>query len=202
MSGSKPLVTSASVREYFELAVSEALEKQPLSATLGAAGYLVDVLCHYATADVEQLLRPVGVLLVRVEKKSAGALKLSELKQVGDQSLYLSGFFWENVKRRRLDPEYFSQVGGRAYTQLAKAFDRRQSDSALSEIYAELASDFRSFVDVLFQVRRQGEPKADLPTLYEQWLDTGSATIERELREAGMVLPNSNSNTDPEGPGN
>lgn len=190
---------SASVREYFEHAVSEALENRPLSATLGAAGYLVDVLCHYATADAEELLRPVGVLLVRVEK-SAGGLNLSELKQVGDQSLYLSGFFWENVKRRKLDPEYFSKVGGRAYTQLARVFQRRHRDSAISEIYAELAADFRAFVDVLFQVRRQGEPKADLPTLYEQWLSTGSAVIERELREAGMVLPAAHTKT--EGPSN
>jgi hypothetical protein len=75
-------------------------------------------------------------------------------------------------------------VGGYAYNTLS----RLDTDSR-SEVFAELADKFVTFVDVLSEVseRTVGGSNADLLRLYEKWLTTGSPRSGKLLIERGIV---------------
>jgi len=110
------------------------------------------------------------------------------LRDVGDRSLYVSGFFAESLQRRLVDVDYYIRIGGTAYRQLASMPAR---SGPYGEVFLELAGKFPRFVDVLAEVSEGGAIATDagVVQLYERWLRTGSEWIARKLRARG-VLPN------------
>jgi hypothetical protein len=104
--------------------------------------------------------------------------------------LYVTGFFAESLERRLVDADYYKELGGAAYGELA----RRLSRSSICEVYEELAGNFPRFVDVLADVRsRVNFVGSDIAKLYQQWLHTRSDWIERRLRALGMLMPGNDS---------
>jgi hypothetical protein len=59
---------------------------------------------------------------------------------------------------------------------------------AFAEVFAELATKFRDFVDVLAEIRDSGRAADDfdLLRLYEVWMKTRSQRAERLLRANGI----------------
>ena len=60
------------------------------------------------------------------------------MKQVGDTSLYVAGFFAESLTRSLVDVDYYVGIGQSAYAQLARSLGGHHS---LTEIYGELARE-------------------------------------------------------------
>jgi hypothetical protein len=106
------------------------------------------------------------------------------LKQIGDLSLFMSGFFADSLHRKLVDVDYYVSIGGTAYTALS-----RYETDAFSQVFAELADNFVGFVDVLSEVseRTSCSSNSDLLRLYERWLKTGSRRSGQLLAERGVV---------------
>ena len=106
------------------------------------------------------------------------------LKQIGDLSLFIAGFFSESLNRKMVDVDYYATIGGRAY----HALSRVETDT-FSPVFAELGSKFVDFVDVLSEVseRTSCATNVDLLRLYEKWIKTGSRRSGQLLVERGVV---------------
>ena len=116
---------------------------------------------------------------------SSPAERARHLREVGDHSLYVSGFFADSLSRGLVDLEYYIEMGGTAYSQLA----RMPSRTVSTDVYLELSDKFPRLVDVLAEVSDSSlGSNASVVQLYERWLRTGSEWIARKLRARG-VLP-------------
>lgn len=173
--------------EYFKALVDGALAHQGLVANELTSYYVVQLLAGFLQqrgGDAHD--EPLGVQLARA-LDSGGAEQRASLRQIGDESLFVSGFFSDSLKRKLVDVDYYASIGGVAY----QALSRYETD-AFSPVFAELAQKFIPFVDVLSEVSERSAcaSNMDLLRLYERWLKTGSRRSGQLLAERGVV-PNS-----------
>jgi hypothetical protein len=185
--------------EYFKELVEAALVHQRIDANQMTAYYVVNLLAGFVSVnrslasgmEVMKVDEPLALRLARA-LDSGGARQRAQLRQVGDLSLFISGFFSDSLNRKLVDIDYYMSLGGYAYGSLS-----RQEDDSFSLVFAELARKFAAFVDVLNEVsERSGtaNPNADLLRLYEKWLRTGSQRSGQRLVERGIV-PNASIGT-------
>lgn len=176
------VTTHASVDEYFHEVIVEALDRTCTTATEGAECYLVTLLGEFTRARLPD--EPLSLKLARAQSDPAERVKA--LKEVGDTTLYMTGFFADSLERGIVDAGYYRNLGEAAYRELA---NRLQGSSSIGEIYHELAAKFPRFVDVLVEVRKQvNVASGDVVKLYRQWLATRSEWVERRLRALGVLM--------------
>jgi hypothetical protein len=177
---------AASVDEFFHEVVTDALDEVDLEASEPAEWYLVGLLGDFTRTRLTD--EPLGMKLAAPGCDPADRMR--NLKQVGDQSLYVAGFFAESLSRSLVDVDYYVGLGQNAYAQLARSFGAGKS---LTEVYEELAAKFPRFVDVLGVVRKriaiaELNSTTDVSRLYEIWLRTRDEWIEKKLRAAGVLI--------------
>ena len=182
------LVRAESPLEFFKEQVEAACERQHLQPQPLTSYYVVTLLSEFthlgsgsgSTAVVSA--EPLGVKLLRAMHSGGSAQRLG-LKQVGDASLFISGFFSDSLRRTLVDVDYYVSLGGYAYRSLGTG------DDSLSPIFAELSDKFVAFVDVLSEVSARAllTSDSDLLRLYEKWLRTGSRRNGDLLAERGIV---------------
>ena len=185
---SESLVHAQTPLEFFKEQVEAACERQRLRPQPLTSYYVVSLLSecvqmHRSGAgDAMGSEEPLGVKLLRA-LHTGGSVQRLGLKQVGDASLFISGFFSDSLRRSLVDVDYYVSLGGYAYRSLGT------TDDTLSPIFAELSEKFVSFVDVLSDVsaRTLLTNDADLLRLYEKWLRTGSKRNGDLLAERGIV---------------
>jgi hypothetical protein len=174
--------------EFFKDLVEGALARQHLDTSELTAFYVVHLLASYVERPSHEAA-PQKPLAVRLGEalEAGGAAQRMTLKQIGDVSLFVSGFFSDSLSRKLVDVDYYVTIGGYAYN----ALSRFESDT-FSPVFAELAENFVGFVDVLSEVseRTSCASNADLLRLYEKWVKTGSRRSGQLLVERGVV-PNS-----------
>jgi len=171
--------------EYFKELVDGALARQGLAAQELTAFYVVQLLASF-------LQRPAGdadndaPLAFRLAQalESGGTRQRASLKQIGDLSLFVSGFFSDSLNRKLVDVDYYANIGGCAYNMLSRV----ESDT-FSPVFAELAEKFIAFVDVLSEIseRTSCTSNSDLLRLYEKWVKSGSRRSGQLLVERGVV---------------
>lgn len=107
------------------------------------------------------------------------------LRQLGDASLFIAGFFSDSLNRKLVDVDYYATMGGYAYSSLG----RFHASRALAEIFCELAEKFTAFADVFGEIseRTALSSNRSLLRLYEKWLRTGSRRLSELLVERGVV---------------
>lgn len=175
-----------STSEFFHEVVTAAMAEHDVRLQETTEYYLVNLLTENTSARVDD--EPLALKLAQ-----AGLAEPPErarlLREIGDTALLTSGFFAESLSRRMVSVEYYIDLGGSAYRQLARA--GRSVSDLLRGIYAELASHFPRLVDVLGEARARMNlnTSTNVLRLYEQWLETRSEYIARRLRAAGFVLP-------------
>jgi hypothetical protein len=172
----------ASVDAFFHEVLTDALESMRVDATEPAGWYLVTLLGDFTRARL-----PDEPLAVKLAQSAAGdpGERVKTLKEVGDTSLYVAGFFAESLSRKLVDADYYIGLGRGAYAELAG----RMGSSSITDVYRELAEGFPGFVEVLAEVRRRVDfAGADVMKLYEQWLRTRDAWIEKKLRALGVLV--------------
>jgi len=183
------MVRGESAVEFFKELVDGALAHQRLAANELTAFYVVRLLANFverpSSGDGDHT-EPLAVRLAQA-LEAGGARQRASLKNIGDVSLFVSGFFSDSLNRKVVDLDYYVGIGGYAYT----ALSRIEGDT-FSPVFAELAAKFVGFVDVLAEVseRTSCASNADLLRLYEKWLRTGSKRSGQLLVERGVV-PNS-----------
>lgn len=168
--------------EYFKDLVDGALARQRISAGELTAFYVVQLLASFLQrrADDDE---PLALKLARA-LDAGGAEQRNSLKQIGDVSLFVAGFFADSLRRKLVDVDYYAAIGGYAYSTLS-----RYETDTFSPVFAELSENFGSFVDVLSEVSERSccASNTDLLRLYEKWVKTGSRRGGQLLVERGVV---------------
>jgi len=172
--------------EYFKDLVDRALTHQGVATQELTSYYVVQLLAGFLQQPENLDDGPLSVRLVQA-LESGGMRQRASLKQIGDLSLFIAGFFSESLNRKMVDVDYYASIGGVAY----HALSRYETDT-FSPAFAELAEKFVAFVDVLSDVSERSScaSNMDLLRLYERWLKTGSRRSGQLLVERGVV-PNS-----------
>jgi hypothetical protein len=196
------ILAAASIREYFEEAVTAALDHRALLPDRATSSYLVDLLSEFAKVQEFALDRALAVVLAEARLLPPGE-SVTRLKQVGDNSLYLAGYFAGSLRRAELDPGYYISLGGEAYRTAAITLRRMGSGSQLVVVFAELGEEFSQFVEVLEDLRHyrgasEGGEQAPIRSgsatepsigdLFEEWVRSRSDAAARQLRAAGVSL--------------
>jgi hypothetical protein len=183
---------AASVDEFFHEVVADALSAVDLDASEPAGWYLVGLLGEFTTARLSD--EPLGLKLAGAP--DSGRQRVQTLKEVGDTSLYVAGFFAESLTRSLIDVDYYVGLGQSAYAQLARSLGPRKASGtagSIGEVYEELADKFPRFVDVLAVVRKRVtiaelNATSDIGRLYEIWLRTRDEWVEKKLKQAGLLV--------------
>jgi hypothetical protein len=189
------LVHTQSPVEFFKEQVEAACDRQHLRPQPLTCYYVVSLLAEFvrfgntSATSAMSSAEPLALQLLRAINSGGSSQRLG-LKQVGDASLFISGFFSDSLRRSLVDVDYYVSLGGYAYRSLG------HSDDTLSPIFEELSEKFVSFVDVLSDVsaRTSLTNDADLLRLYEKWVRTGSRRNGDLLVEKGIV-PNASVTT-------
>lgn len=159
-----------------------------------AQSYLVQLLGHYINMDnfypVDSTGRPADTLTqqlaVALEEESA-EMRARRLRQMGDFSLYIAGFFTDSLKRKLVDVDYYIGMGGAAYENVARLEEKKPR----AQLFLELSRKFPVFVDILGQISEEtgfnpGSDR-DLLRIYDLWAKTGSDRLAKQLAKAGIV---------------
>ena len=146
------LVRNESPAEYFKELVETAIEHQHVAVCEFTSFYLVNLLTGFVQFDRSSATaaeEPLGIRLARA-LQAGGSRQRDGLREVGDLSLFISGFFADSLTRSLVDVDYYIQLGECAYGSLA-----RRGDPALGDVFDELAGKFTACVDVLSEVSEQ-----------------------------------------------
>jgi hypothetical protein len=180
------LVRSESPAEYFRELVDSAMQHQRVAANELTSFYVVNLLTGFmhfdrsASADGDE---PLGVRFVKA-LGAEGSKQRDELRQIGDLSLFISGFFSDSLNRSLVDVDYYIRLGEHAYGSLA-----RRGSTVFGDVFDELSGKFPAFVDVLGEVSERSAltSNSDLLRLYERWLRTKSRRSGELLVTRGIV---------------
>jgi hypothetical protein len=185
-----PLLQEQSPAEYFKDLIESALARQHLRANELTSYYLVDLLCRFVRPDQripfnDDTGEPLALRLARA-LESGGMEQRARLRNLGDVSLFVSGYFPDSLRRRVVDVDYYVSMGEYAYSSLG-----RRDEDAFGEVFTELARKFVPFMDILADVseRTASASSGDVLRLYEKWLRTGSPRDGQRLAERG-IAPN------------
>lgn len=183
-----PLLRGQTPAEYFKDLVESALSRQHLRTTELTEYYLVDLLCRFVQPErripfCDDVREPLALRLRRA-LESGGMEQRARLRNLGDFSLFTSGFFSDSLNRNAVDVDYYVSMGEYAYGSLG----RRDTD-AFGEVFTELARKFVAYMDVLADIseRTGAAGSADVLRLYERWLRTGSTRDGQRLVDRGLV---------------
>ena len=114
--------------------------------------------------------------------------KIRTLRRLGDVSLYKAGFFMDSLREGVVGPDYYIQMGGAAYAQVAAL----SSTSEFANLYSELHQKFRALVEVLEEIAARGQCAAGpsgTMKVFESWTRTGKGSLEKVLVDVGVVAP-------------
>ena len=178
------LLRSESPTEFFRELVEAAMQNQRVSAHELTSFYVVNLLTGFVHGDAHaEGDEPVGPRIA-LDLQAAGVTQRHSLRKVGDESLFISGFFSDSFNRGLVDIDYYIHLGEHAYRSLAHHADR-----TLGDVFDELSEKFTTFVDVLGEVseRTSLSSNSDVLRLYEKWLRTRSRRSGDLLASKGIV---------------
>jgi hypothetical protein len=189
------LVATSSLKEFFKALLDEVIKRQRVVIDELTEFYLVNLLADFAASDrlfahqedgrKEQ--EPLALLYHRALQQEREE-RIRTLRRLGDVSLYRAGFFSGSLQNGLVGPDYYIQMGGAAYGQVADL----SPAAGFAGVYRELCDKFRALVDVLEEIAARGMvrngPEGTLK-VYESWVRTGNDKLERVLVDAGLVVP-------------
>ena len=176
------------LQAYFHGRLGQALKRRALCIAAHTEFYLVQLLNRaLGTAAVEAISKPfVQRLADGVEIEDTGK-RLRHFREMGDDALYVCGFFSDHLRGRGISKQYVATMGGSAYRE-ASGLARWSAESQFSETFLELAARFETFATVLDDVREETSMRTpqDIIRLYDRWRQTGSPILAERLRDQGV----------------
>lgn len=181
----EPTIVTEDLRHFFNHLLVEAAEQQGTAISPHAIHYVTDLLVAFQ--NTARLFVQQGVRVPVLADMLSDALdadfhrRVTILRQLGDTSLMVSGFFPEALQRRAVDLTYYKKMGEIAYSHLG----------ALSEeinIFDELSEQFISLSEMINGVSEATLTKdLTLQKLLEQYMTTGSERSFERLRQQGVI---------------
>ena len=191
------LVAASSLKEFFKVLLEDAIARQRVSLGEVTEFYLVNLLSEFAAS--EKLFaeewggrkdhEPLAILYARALNQDREQ-RIRTLRRLGDVSLYKVGFFSDSLREGVVGPDYYIQMGGAAYGQVASL----SPSNGFGGVYQELHDKFRALVEVLEEISARGmvaNGAAGTMKVFESWSRSGSEHLEKVLVEAGVVVPKS-----------
>ncbi len=183
--------------EYFKEMVESAIENQRIDTDETIEFYIVNLLSEFIRTDkaypVEEGGRgeeALATMLTRTLQSDYND-RIKRFKQLGDFSLFISGFFSDSLNRKLVDIDYYILIGGIAYNTLSQMMRNNEQGELFCDLFNELAEKFQLFVDVIAEVSERSSIKSDkdILRLYERWLRTKSDR-DAELLRKKNIIPN------------
>jgi hypothetical protein len=175
---------------FFFEKLGDALKEHRVETAAETEHYLVRLLADYATHPLDD--EPLAIKLLSASD-APPVERRQKLKEVGDTSLFVSGFWSESFARRVVDVDYYIGIGGNAYGQLARVGDGWSRDP-FNDVFEELSAKFKRLVTVLSTLSQRIAPPTspqDLVRLYDKYRNTGSTWARARLAAMGVFVPGS-----------
>jgi hypothetical protein len=185
---------NARVSEFFSEAVASAIDAEGYDPSDESKAYVSSLLVDYArpVGNLRPLLsEPVGLALLSA-LQSSSAERFNRLRTLGDEVLFVSGFFGEHYSHAGLELTYATELGAVAYDNAAQMLKRVSRNSRGPDVFSELASKFDMFVQLLNTVAdtlaaRSSRSQTSLLDLYERWRRSGSRALGEALALEGVA---------------
>lgn len=185
---SEPLVCDETPVEFFREQLEKAMDHQRVSTSAFTEYYLVNLLARavgrsMVAGDGGADESPLALLYVEAVRASR-AERARLLQSLGDQALFVSGFFADSLARRLVDLDYCRSLGGFAYARLS-----REAAGRAAPVFEELAARFVEFSDLLQEVSETTRLTTvqSVVRLYERWQQTGSKRAALLLQAQGIA---------------
>jgi hypothetical protein len=178
----------STVESFFRAEVEGALRSEGLDAGTLVGHYLVRLLTAYAAQPIAEA--PLALKMLEAVEAPPRERRV-HLREIGDTSLYVSGFWSESLDDKPVDVDYYIEIGGSAYGELARGGPGWTGDP-FGGVFGELAAKFPRFVDVLATVSRRTthcSSNQDVVRLYRRWQRTGNRGAGARLYALGVVPP-------------
>lgn len=181
---------SHSLESFFHEHIDRACKAEGVTAGPETEHYLVVLLAGYAAHPIDS--KPLALRMLQ-SVDLAPRQRRDELRNIGDTSLYVSGFWSESLARSVVDVDYYIGMGESAYSELARSTPPRSGDPFV-EVFGDLAVNFPRFVRVLSAISETlaGDTNPqDILKLYDRWQRTGSSWAKTRLARLGVSLDDS-----------
>ena len=175
--------------DFFKTLVKESLKKSGVIVSTDVKTYLTELLQFYIFSDHlfskinssgKKEMKTLAEMYLKSCTSSVDIMK-SNLKTVGDTSLYISGFFREHLKRKLVSVDYYIDMGQQAYETLADFSKRR--------LFKEMSTRFKDLTFVLFYIQKHQSSEPYVISLMDRYLDTGCCKSAEELNKQGINIP-------------
>jgi len=176
------------VEGFFHEEVDRAFRDEGLTPGTLVEHYIVQLLAGYAAHRIEDT--PLALRMLAATEAPLPERR-RQLRNIGDTSLYLSGFWNEHLAGGPVDVDYYIGMGGSAYSELARGGVGWTGDP-FSDVFGELAVNFARFVAALTLISaRMTRPASnqDVVRLYRRWQETKSRSAAARLAALGMMPP-------------
>lgn len=199
------LCKDANLFDFFHEELDEAVSSTGHDVSEEGRFYLCNLLVersHDDRGDAVDTLAELQIAAVHEHQQRDRGRAVVRWRQLGDQALYVSGFYPDSLSRKSVGVDYYVTMGRAAYERLARMLgpimgpgrgEAEGGHKGFDEIFAELALSFEQCSEVLGEVRtalaqrRAAVSDRELLRLYEEYLATGSARALRRLRTLGLM---------------
>ncbi|MFQ5480005.1 MAG: hypothetical protein ACE5DW_01870 [Thermodesulfobacteriota bacterium] len=172
--------------EYFKDLVASAMKNQHIETLEEVEFYLSSMLGCFV--DAGRLNNDILAIKYLAALRSGDITSRRLLRELGDLSLFISGFFPASLKRKICGHQYYRTMGALSYGSLATIYGNKKTTARFGGIFDELSERFSCFAEVLTEVSERTSlgTSRDILSLYERWLNSKSETSLILLRELGI----------------
>ena len=174
--------------DFFKVLVLEGLNQSGVQVSSLVKDYLIKLLQFYIFSDhlfseiSSSGKKRVKTLAEMYLNSCASTVNMkNSLKELGDTSLYISGFFRESLKKKLISVNYYIEMGQQAYETLA--------DLHSQELFKEMSARFKDLTFVLFYIQKHQSSEPYVMSLMDRYLDTGCYKSAEALNKEGINVP-------------
>lgn len=181
-----------SVMDFFRVQLQKKLAQQQEKIEQATEFYVVQLLAsHLRVQEITDEEKkhgwqqtPLAILYGKAFSTPHSATRFQLLKQLGDQSLYTSGFFGDGLASDHQLLSYYASMGQGAYHELS----RMSREKMFVRMFTEITEKFSFLVMLLMEMSQQFELTTDqhVMKLYERWLATKSDVLRQKLLALGF----------------
>ena len=186
--------TEKNTLEFFHKHVKNSIKNQHIKITEISEHYLVHLLADFTLTQKAFRLtgndnRPLALIYHQAQFETANN-KIKIFKELGDFSLFITGFLPDSLNRKVTDVDYYISLGRSAYENLSTILEQTPK-SDFNLLFLELAEKFVAVTDILAEISSESFTQWNdgILRLYERWLKTRSKRDERLLFKKG-IIPN------------